>query len=196
MSSRNHAGFTLEEFIVCLVVIGILIALVLPSLARNYLIREHQTQPLSNMKQLHLATQQMALDGETTGDTNIGWPGDIGGTFSNWTAHLVDGYLTTNDLCKLLSAPGVVVPLGKVPTTNNTAILVYSVSTNSPVSAVFLSTANFTNTPTGGGVLNGSAKPYGNKGFIVFRREGDGAILLPSQVGQTNVIGAFVPLCR
>jgi len=38
--------------------------------------------------------------------------------------------------------------------------------------------------------------PFGNKGFVVFRKAGDGAILMPKQVGQTNVIGAFAPLCR
>jgi prepilin-type N-terminal cleavage/methylation domain-containing protein len=196
MTPQNHAGFTLVEFIVCLVVVAILIALALPTMPGSGLQSGRMTQTLSNMKQLHLATQQMALDGETTGNTNIGWPGDIGGTFSNWTARLAPEYLSTNDICKLLSAPGVVVPPGKIPVTNHTALLVYSVSTNSPGSAVFLSTANFTNTPTGGGILNASAKPYGDKGFIVFHVAGDGAILQPRQVGQTNIIGSFAPLCR
>jgi len=44
--------------------------------------------------------------------------------------------------------------------------------------------------------MDPSAKPFGNKGFVVFRKGGDGGVYLPKQVGQTNLIGAFVPLCR
>jgi hypothetical protein len=50
---------------------------------------------------------------------------------------------------------------------------------------VFLTTANWTN----GQPLGQDAKPYGNKGFVVFRKGGDGAILLPKQYNSTNVIG-------
>ncbi len=153
-------------------------------------------QTLSNMKQLHLATRQMVLDGETTSDTNIGWPGDIGGTFANWTAQLLKGsYLSSNDLNKLLSAPGVIIKSGTALNATNTALLAYAVSTNSPGTAVFLSTANFTNTATGG-IVNPTAKPYADKGFIVFRAAGDGAILSSRQAGDTNRVGSYVPLCR
>ena len=117
-------------------------------------------------------------------------------TFSNWTKLLVPDYLTTNDLCKLLSAAGKVVPLGTVPTIQDTAVRVYDVSKNSDSHTVFLTTANFTNTPAGGLPLESSAKPYGNKGFVVFRQGGDGAILLPKQTGDTNIIGTYAPLLR
>lgn len=152
------------------------------------------TQTLSNMRQLHLATQQMALDGESTDDKTLGWPGDTGGTFSHWAQKLVPEYLGTNDFCKLLSAPGMMVKLGKIPAKmSEGALVVYAVSTNSPDTAVFLTSANFTNTPAGGLPLEASAKPYGDKGFVVFRKGGDGAILLRKQVGLTNIIGSFVP---
>lgn len=157
------------------------------------------TQSLSNMKQLHLATQQMVLDGLTTGETNLGWPGDTGSSFARWTTSLVkNGYLTQRDLAKLLSAPGVPVSSEEIPVVNRTAVLVYAVSTNSSSDAVFLSTANFTNTPAGGAPPLKSAKPYGNKGYAVFRKGGDGAILQPRQTGWqfTNIIGASAPLCK
>jgi hypothetical protein len=38
--------------------------------------------------------------------------------------------------------------------------------------------------------LTAAGKPYGDKGFIVFRKAGDGVILLPKQFNNTNVIGA------
>ncbi len=199
MNLRNHAGFTWIEFLICLVVIGVLIALALPGTPGSGLRRGTMTQSLSNMKQLHLATQQMALDGQTTGDTNLGWPGDTGSSFAKWTTFLVqEKYLTKQDLAKLLSAPGVVVSPHNIPTVNTTAVLVYAVSAKSPENTVFLSTANFTNTPTGGVPPLKSARPYGEKGFIVFRKGGDGAILQPRQTGPqyTNIIGASAPLCR
>ena len=153
------------------------------------------TSSLENMKTLHLVTQQMALDGVSKGDTNLGWPG--GGSFSNWTAQIVKGgYLTTNDLCKMLSAAGCFVPPGKIPPMNETAVRVYAITKDSTGDAVFLTTANFTNTPTGGEALNPAAKPFGNKGFVVFRKGGDGSVYLPKQVGKTNLIGSFVPMCR
>jgi type II secretory pathway pseudopilin PulG len=156
-------------------------------------------QVLSNAKQLYLATQQMALDGQMTGETNLGWPGDIGGTFTNWAHQLVAGsYLTTNDFLKLMSAPGVVPPPGRMPEMKECALLVYAVSTNSPGNTVFLTSANFTNSPSGGMPPAKKAKPYGDKGFVVFRVGGDGAVLQPRQTGAayTNIIGGYAPLCR
>ncbi len=152
------------------------------------------TRTLSNAKQLQLVTRQMEIDGVSTGDTALGWPGDTGGTFTNWAHQLVPAYLSTNDFCKLLSAPGVVVRLGKIPSKmGDGALIVYAVSTNSPDNTVFLTSRNFTNTPTGGLPLEERATPYGTKGFMVFRKGGDGAILQSRQVGKTNLIGSFVP---
>lgn len=196
MHPRQQSGLTLVE---ALVIIGILVALVLvtPHCGQTHaLVRGQMTQTLSNMKQLHLATQSMELDGTTMPDTNRSWPGDTGGTFTNWVRLIVPDYLGTNDLCKMLSAPGVAIPINTLPSANNTGLRVYSVSSNSPALSVFLTTANFTNSATGGNALDPKAKPYGDKGFVVFRKDGSGAILQPRQVGQTNVIGTYMPLCK
>lgn len=197
MNPRSKAAFTWIEFLVVLCIVGVLLALALPSTGGSGLTKGTMTQALSNMKQLHLATQQMALDGETAGNTNLGWPGDTGGTFTNWARLLVPAYLSTNDFCKLLSAPGKIVPPGKLPESMSSgAVLVYAVGTNSPATAVFLTSANFTNTPQGGAPLEKNARPFGDKGFVVFRKGGDGVILLPRQVSQTNIIGAYVPVVK
>lgn len=195
MKTPRNAGLTWIEAIVLISVVAVLAALAMPAVTVKGGPGQ-MTQTLSNMKQLCMATRQMAIDGVMNGKANLGWPGDNDGTFSNWTTQLLNGYLQTNDLCKLLSAPGKIVPTGKIPPMHDTALLVYAVSEESLSNAVFLTTANFTNTPAGGLPLEASAKPYGNKGFIVFRKAGDGMVLLPKQVGQTNIIGSYVPLCR
>ena len=189
------SGFTWIEALVALAISGILIAVII-SKVTNMLALDQMSSTISNMKQLHLATYAMVMDGQTNKDTNLGWPGDTGGTFSNWTKQLLSDYLGTNDLRKLLSAPGKIVPPGEISTMQDSAVLAYAVSTNSQNLTVFLTTANFTNTPTGGLPLLPTAKPYGNKGFVVFSKAGEGAVLQPKQVGMTNLIGTYVPLLR
>ena len=191
MSPRRKTPYTWTEIIVASsVLVVLLLGIGIFILTRT----QHSTgdNMLSRMKQLHLATQTMALDGVTTGDTNLAWPGTRDGTFTTWVNNIVP-YLGTNDFCRLLSGlKGTMV----FPTENTNSILVYGVTEEQDGSYVFLTSANFTNTPTGGAPLRPDAKPYGNKGFVVFRKGGDGSILLPNQVGQTNVIGLYTPLLR
>lgn len=197
MKPPGEKALTVTEVMVFVVLLVFAFAMCLPFLVNPSLKKGQMSQTLSNMKQLHLATQQMALDRTTAGETNLGWPGDIGGAFSNWTAQIVkEHYLSTRDLSKLLSAPGIVLSPEKIPSFNTTAIRVYTVKEDSRSETVILSTANFTNTPTGGLPPLADAKPYGTNGFIVFRKAGDGMILKPKQAGNTNLIGGFVPLLK
>ena len=192
--AKQNAAFTWLEALVAIAVISVLILLILPFNGGG-LEKGEKTQTLSHMKQLHLATQSMALDGLAARNTNLAWPGDTGGTFTNWMRHLVPEYVGTNDFCKLLSAPGVKVPEGALPAKmSEGALCIYAVRDDSPGTAVFLTTANFTNASQGGQPLQRSAKPYGNTGFVVFRKGGDGAILLKNQATSTNLVGTYAPL--
>jgi prepilin-type N-terminal cleavage/methylation domain-containing protein len=193
MKKPRSLAFTLIELLVVISIIGILAALALPAIT-GALARGQMTQTLSNAKQLHLATTQMALDATTTGDTNLGWPGDLGGSWAAWATNLVGGsYLSTNDFKKLITAPGVVPTSDNPASPGKSGILVYAVAENSDGATVFISSANFTNSESGGSAPLATAKPYGNKGFVVFRKAGDGAILQARQTGSTytNVIGQF-----
>lgn len=198
MTSRNHAGMTLIEALVLIVILlGVFFVLptchpIDPGIKR----RGGLAQALSNMKQLHLVTQQMALDATTEVRTNIGWPGDVGGSFANWTTQLVEGkYLSKEELAELLSGPGIRVQPASALMSNKTAVLVYAVKEDSDGGAVFLSSANFINTPTGG-VFDPSGKPFGTNSFAVFRKAGDGAILQGRFAGHPNDVGLFTPLCH
>lgn len=196
MNLRNQPGLTLIETLVATGIAVVLLSIAITGIPAATS-KTQMLQCLSNMKQLHLATLSMALDSATTGNTNVGWPGDTGGTFSYWSVSLVkNGYLRQDDLCKLLSGPGKLVPTNSVPLVNTNAILVYAVREDSPNETTFLTSGNFTNTPTGGLPLSGDAKPFGNKGFYIFKKYGDGALLSPGAIGKTNQVGLFVPLCR
>jgi prepilin-type N-terminal cleavage/methylation domain-containing protein len=186
---KSSRAFTLIELLVVISIIGILAALALPALF-GALIKGQMTQTLSNMRQLHLATQTMALDGLTTGDATLAWPGDMSNVnWAGWATALVPNYLGTNDFNKLLSAAGVPRPANTTPDTRTpTALNAYPVAENHAGDTVFLATANW----TANNALNASNKPYGDKGFIVFRKAGDGAILLPKQYNNTNIIGTVL----
>src|SRR5687767_14393999 len=76
MKPRNQAGFNLVE-VVLLVGVGIVLMVIffpICTMTTGSQRKGQMTQTLSNMKQLHLATQQMVLDGVTAGNTSLGWP--------------------------------------------------------------------------------------------------------------------------
>lgn len=198
MLPRPDTGMTRVELVVVLGIFLVLFTVFLPHgcTGTSTLARTQMTQTLSNMKQLHLATQQMALDGETNKNPALGWPGDTGDSFTHWATTLVkEDYLTTNDLRKLLSAPGKIAPENPAPSMNESALLLYAVRSNSPANTLMLSTANFTNTPTGG-ILDTNAVPYGKKGLVIFHRGGTGMILRPKDATNPKYVGSYAPLCH
>lgn len=196
---KKSSAFTLIELLVVISIIAILASLALPAIT-GALARGQMTQTLSNMKQLHLVSQQMALDATTTGDTNVGWPGDMPTPgWNSWATNVVAGYMSTNDFAKMVSAPGITAPPNTSPAgltpgaINGRAVILYDVRETNDSATVLFSSANFTNNASGGVRPLASAKPYGDKGFIVFRKGGDGSILQARQTGSTftNIIGPF-----
>jgi prepilin-type N-terminal cleavage/methylation domain-containing protein len=202
---RSLQAFTLIELLVVISIIAILASLAIPAVT-GALTRGQATQTLSNMKQLHQVAYTMAMDATTTGDTNVGWPGNMPSkTWAGWITNAVPGYLKTNDMAKLLSAPGITVPATATLSTlvpgqaiDGRAVLLYQVAETNDNTTVLFSSSNFTNSRSGGDALSANSMPYGDKLYIVFRKGGDGSILQARQVGNTftNVIGAFAEVAN
>lgn len=190
---RQSNAFTLIELLVVISIIVILATLMLPHL-RSLFLKGQMLQTLNNEKQLYLATQAMAIDGASTGSTNALWPGDLANpSFSAWATALSSGYLSTNDFCKLCSAPGVVVPTDQIPSNAGaTAFKIYAVQESSDGNAIFMITKNATLHGKGTNIsftLDASIKPYGKQGCVIIHRNGDAVMLLQNQSNNSSAIG-------
>jgi prepilin-type N-terminal cleavage/methylation domain-containing protein len=190
---KRLTAFTLIELLVVISIIAILASLALPAIT-GALARGQMTQSVSNMKQLHLVAQQIALDGSTSGDTNLAWPGDLPtATWAAWSGIVTNGYMTVADLAKMCSAPPITASSNTVinSTAGTTrAVIAYQVSETNDSAVVIFSSSNFTNQATPVAPV-AAGKPFGNKGFVVFRKGGDGGVLQANQATNTNVVGGF-----
>jgi len=182
----SAAAFTLIEMLVVISIIVVLASFAVPAVISG-LTKGQMVGTLNNARQLYLAGQQMALDGTTNGDANLQWPGDYAAgtinTLQDYVTKLVQGdYLKGSDLPKILSAPGATCTA--TSTTNNnvttvtlggtSALKVYPLSDKNASNTIFTTTANYTyNTAFGAQPPN----PYGDKGFVVIRKGGDGSVL-------------------
>ncbi len=185
--SDQNAGYAWLELVAVLAVIALLMALALPATTGPQ--RAWSTQALSNMRKLQQATQQMVMDERGA------WPGDGDGSLVQWSSKLVPEYLSTNDLCRLMSVNGRLLPMGRLPTKNTNGVVVYAVKKDSLTNVVFLSTANINNTASGP-IFDARLGLFKNKEFAILHKGGDGAILLPKQITNAAIVGTFVPLCQ
>jgi prepilin-type N-terminal cleavage/methylation domain-containing protein len=184
---RSLRAFTLIELLVVISIIAILASLAIPAVTAA-LTRGQLTGSLNNARQLFLATQTMAMDAFQTGE-GAGWPGDnvIAGNWQTYLQELTSGkYLTPADLRKICSAPGVQQPSADdadaLPTVSGLAV--YAISDAAASDDIFCSTANWTGPVE---ELDPKAVPFGDKGFVVFRKGGDGSVYRPAQANSTIV---------
>ena len=185
MKRKNpSSAFTLIEMLVVISIITVLASFAVPAVLSG-LTKGQMVGTLNNMRQLYLAGQQMALDGATNGDATLAWPGDYNpalATLQDYANKLVGGdYLKGSDLPKILSAPGTICTATTNATTpvtvtlgGTSALKVYPLSDKNSSTTIFATTANYTYDTAFPAV---PASPYGDKGFIVIRKGGDGSVL-------------------
>ena len=169
--TRSLRAFTLIELLVVISIIAILASLAIPAVS-SALARGQMTQTLNNARQLTLATQTMSMD-TTSAGSGPSWTVGSDGTqltIATFSQELTNGkYLTDSDLRKIYAAPGILIPPNSTTfNATNIAFSIMQTAESSPSDQPFLITRNWQN-----GTLTTNA-PYGDKGFIVFRKGGDG----------------------
>ena len=189
-TKKPSSAFTLIELLVVIAIIAILAALAVPALT-SALAKAQMNGTMNNMRQLYLAQFQMSNDGAATGATNLAWPGELPAADrvdlqSYLNAVLRAGYLKGADVAKLISAPGanpdVAVTVGTPDTValagaNSAAVKVYGCIDQDPSHTIFAASHNYIYDTA----LLTPSVPYGNKGFIVMHKGGDGAVFRSGQ---------------
>ncbi len=213
MTRKPLAAFTLVEMLVVIAIIATIAAFALPAIT-GALTRGQLAQAVNNSRQIYLSTFAMATDGTQTGDAKYGWPGDLStstdstvqiSNVSDFVLRLVDNdYLKSGDL-KVFAAPGVTPWVGSYnkpasssgvgsfsPTFDgdkNCAFKIYKVSDKDAGSAIFLATKNFTYTSNSSSAIDSNKTPFGDKGFVIFHKGGDGTFYKRQQATSKNLLG-------
>jgi prepilin-type N-terminal cleavage/methylation domain-containing protein len=191
---KKLSAFTLIELLVVIAIIAILAALAVPALT-SALAKAQMTGTMNNARQLYLAQFQMANDGAATGDSSLAYVGDLPAadraTLVAYANALVrPGYLRAGDVGKLMSAPGSAlvtsVTAGTPETVNfdggTAALKVHPLVDGDSSNTIFCTSHNYVYNSA---VLGGSI-PYGQKGFVVMHKGGDGAVFKNGQAVDTG----------
>ena len=186
-NERNVA----QRIVFTLIVITLVI-LVRP-LFTSAIKRGSLTQTLNNARQVYIAGFSMAIDHGTTGDDLLGWPGDLAErkvkpvtTVSGYIERLIEGgYLSRSDMAKVLQEPGVIPwdisrPLDA---DRNCPFKIYRVKESDGPTTLFCASRNFTYNEG----LDEKKTPYGDKGFVLFRKGGDGAVFNHKKPATSNL---------
>ena len=218
MTKKSHAAFTLVEMLVVIAIIATIAAFALPAIT-GALTRGQLAQTVNNARQIYLSTFSMTTDGSQTGDAKYAWPGDLSQstdstvqitTVSGFVQRLVDNdYLKSGDL-KVFAAPGVTpwtggytAPAnattpgtlsppfnGGTTGTSNCAFKIYKVTDRSSGNRHLFGDeelqflVNFwTN------AISTTTSPFGDKGFVIFHKGGDGTFYKRQQATSKTRLG-------
>jgi hypothetical protein len=136
----------------------------------------------------------MAMESLTTQDTNWAWPGNLDSItdVQSYAQHLVtQDFMKAPDAVKIFNGgglpPGSYTDTTVTITSSNNPFRFYKVTDTDPNVCVFITTKNYTfNSP-----LSKDIKPFGDVGFVVMRKGGDGVIFRKQQATATNLVGVL-----
>lgn len=212
---KRTSAFTLIEMLVVISIIAVIAAFAVPAMT-GALTRSQLTQAVSNSRQIYLAAFNMVTDGIQTGDARYGWPGDLAAstdatvtitTVTDFVLRLVDhDYLKAGDL-KVFATAGITpwsgtyapptTPTGKGTLTpafdavKNCAFKIYKVTDRDGGNTLMLATKNYTYSDTQATAINATAAPFGDKGFVVFHKGGDGTHYNKQQATTKAILGTL-----
>jgi prepilin-type N-terminal cleavage/methylation domain-containing protein len=196
--SRTNKAFTLIELLVVIAIIAILASLAIPAVT-GAIVKAQLNQAVSNARQVYLSGYQMAVDNNTTGDPSLGWPGDLvnrTGTGkiqseSDYVTRMITyDYLKAGDVAKIFTAPGITPwdGQGTFSADKNSGFKIYKVTEQDSSTTVFAVTKNYTYN-TAFQTSDATKVPFGDKGFVVFHKGGDGVALKKQQATQLTAVG-------
>lgn len=216
MTKKSISAFTLIEMLVVIAIIATIAAFALPAITGAQT-RAQLVQAVSNARQVYLASFSMATDGTQTGDAKYGWPGDLAAStdehvtlasVKDFVLRLVDNdYLKPGDL-KVFAASGVTPWSGTyTPPVDadskgsltapdfdgdkHCAFKIYKIKDTDGSNVLFLATKNYTYAATAAGSIDTTKTPFGDKGFVVFHKGGDGTFFKKQQAGSKEIIGTL-----
>lgn len=178
-STRACKALTPWEFLAIIVVAVVVVLFAQPFYKRYF--GESIIHPINHARQIHLATQQMALDRQTTGDVSLGWPGDINrglptsADAADFAWILVDeGYIDANNMG--LFAVGDVRPASSFAsmTRDNVAFAIGGITEDLSPETLFIVSCNYIGPPDG---LDPEQAPFGSRGWVMLRKGGNASSL-------------------
>lgn len=177
-------GLTLFEILVLLVLLLILASLSLPAVSVG-LTKSLPAHALNNMKQMQMATRQMAIDNGELG-LPVGWTcsNNTPLTREQWKRAILSGhYLCESDLQKLLSVTFDRRFIGSK--TIPEGFDVFAVTGTDPEDTLLFATKNWHVSKD----QKLAGEPFGTSLFVVMRKGGSGSILQAEQASNVSKIG-------
>jgi prepilin-type N-terminal cleavage/methylation domain-containing protein len=196
--NKPSSAFTLIELLVVIAIIAILAALAVPALT-SALAKAQMSGTMNNARQMYLAQFSMSNDGAATGNSNLGWPGDlidanalVASDYKGYINVLLqNGYLKAGDILKLENAPGAnfqaTINNATTPPTigsfdgGNAALKVYTIRDPDSANCIYAASHNYVYNTALSANIGANRIPYFTKGFIVIKKGGDAAVFREGQ---------------
>jgi len=201
LQGKQKSAFTLIELLVVITIIAILATFAVPG-AMNAVNRARLLAVVNSGQNIHKAAFMMAQEAAIKQSTNYGWPGELkdNGKISDISTYVNQlvryGFLPVGSL-KIFATPGFIAYSGEVSgrgsntqlnppfnATTNCGFKIYLARELDDDNTLLLATKNYTYWQP----LDPRRQPFGDKGFVVIRKDGSGAALNDAET-EDDIVG-------